>query len=555
MFDNVSDDRIVELFLHTGQEDLRLQAALKGYFILKGDLEGDRSALSATVSGQTDRLLQDLSAYIRRRIRPAAEKLADAGGAELLRTLDRDGFFTSGLKKELALRFSDGRHPAAWLAMLCPDMEEKSRKGLEIINKKAETRCCDSEGNVKDANVDGIPAEEALRKVRKQLYAVFPVFGAALSGLVPAAHANTRSLGTDGTHLFFDPEYVEGLQKNEPARLRRLYLHTLLHCLFHLWRLPENARNRADDMIEDLIEKECSRNSLYREVLGERLKAGEDDHSFWPGDAIEQDAELDRRWELLQMMTGSRGDSQGRTGGPFGIGSEAGDKEILLAAAPDDGHDYRTFLSQFAVLREEVHLNPEEFDYIYYTLGMQHGGTFSSGGTAGGHMPSAGSSGLPLLEPLECTEGHRLSEIVIAIDTSGSCTDEMVQRFLTETWSIVSRKENFFHDMSVYILQCDCVIQDATHITSAEEWQQYGEEIRIIGRGGTDFRPVFRYVEDLQRDGSLADLRCLIYFTDGDGIFPEQAPPYETVFVFTQRSENKPWLPDWVRELYVDELN
>ena len=99
MFDNVSDDRIVELFLHTGQEDLRLQAALKGYFILKGDLEGDRSALSATVSGQTDRLLQDLSAYIRRRIRPAAEKLADAGGAELLRTLDRDGFFTSGRKK------------------------------------------------------------------------------------------------------------------------------------------------------------------------------------------------------------------------------------------------------------------------------------------------------------------------------------------------------------------------------------------------------------------------------------------------------------------------
>lgn len=87
--------------------------------------------------------------------------------------------------------------------------------------------------------------------------------------------------------------------------------------------------------------------------------------------------------------------------------------------------DYRKFLKQFAAT-EEVELDTESFDYIFYHFGMEHYGN------------------LPLIEPLEYKEVNRLEELVIAIDTSGSCSKETVQRFLGETYSILSEKENFF---------------------------------------------------------------------------------------------------------------
>ena len=43
----------------------------------------------------------------------------------------------------------------------------------------------------------------------------------------------------------------------------------------------------------------------------------------------------------------------------------------------------------------------------------------------------------------------------------------------------------------------------------------------------------------------MENLRALIYFTDGDGIYPRQKPDYETAFVFLERSEKMKLVPDW----------
>ena len=144
---------------------------------------------------------------------------------------------------------------------------------------------------------------------------------------------------------------------------------------------------------------------------------------------------------------------------------------------------------------------------------------------------------LPLIEPLEYKEVNRLEELVIAIDTSGSCDGETVRRFLGETYSILSEKENFFHKMKVYLIQCDCCIQDVKVIHSEEEWKEYSKNITIQGRGGTDFRPVFRYVKEQQEKKEIRSLKALIYFTDGDGIYPGSKPDYETAFVFLHKTE------------------
>ena len=92
---------------------------------------------------------------------------------------------------------------------------------------------------------------------------------------------------------------------------------------------------------------------------------------------------------------------------------------------PQGKFDYRKFLKRFAVPREEVELDTESFDYIFYNLGMERYGN------------------TPLIEPLEYKEVNRLEELVIAIDTSSS-----VQRKQSgisgETYRILEEKENFF---------------------------------------------------------------------------------------------------------------
>ena len=52
-------------------------------------------------------------------------------------------------------------------------------------------------------------------------------------------------------------------------------------------------------------------------------------------------------------------------------GFGAGSLLLNLNAALRDKYDYGEFLRKFAVLGEEMHVNDDEFDYIYYTYGLQ----------------------------------------------------------------------------------------------------------------------------------------------------------------------------------------
>ena len=64
------------------------------------------------------------------------------------------------------------------------------------------------------------------------------------------------------------------------------------------------------------------------------------------------------------------------------------------------------------------------------------------------------------------TRENRLEELVIAIDTSGSCK-EMVARFLGETRRILEEKENFFENWKVCLIQCDSLFREKVMIHSA----------------------------------------------------------------------------------------
>ena len=195
---------------------------------------------------------------------------------------------------------------------------------------------------------------------------------------------------------------------------------------------------------------------------------------------------------------------------------------------------FQDFLRKFSVDREELKTDPESFDYGYYYFGLSQYGN------------------MPLIEENEYRESRKIPELVIAIDTSYSTKGEMVKRFLEETLAILQNKEAFFSKCRVHIVECDDRIRKDILVENAEEMEHYRESFEVSGGYGTDFRPVFHYIEDLRKKGELKELKALLYFTDGRGRYPKYAPGYTAAFVFPKGEdiddENAPF---WAMKLYI----
>lgn len=212
----------------------------------------------------------------------------------------------------------------------------------------------------------------------------------------------------------------------------------------------------------------------------------------------------------------------------------AGNLMQNLKAATREKYDYTAFLKRFAVMGEAMKINDDEFDYIFYTYGL------------------SAYKNRPLIEPLEYKDVKRIREFVIAIDTSGSTSGELVETFVTKTYNILKQSESFHSKVNIHIIQCDAEIQCDEKITSQEEFERYIKTMKIYGGGGTDFCPVFRYVEKLQKEREFSNLKGLIYLTDGCGIFPKQKPNYNTAFVFIDDEMNNYKVPAWAIKLILE---
>lgn len=219
-------------------------------------------------------------------------------------------------------------------------------------------------------------------------------------------------------------------------------------------------------------------------------------------------------------------------------GSKAGGLIQNLKEVNRERYDYTEFLKKFAVREETMKIDPDEFDYIFYSYGL--------------HL----YQNMPLIEPLEYKEEKRIREFVIAIDTSGSVMGDQVQAFVQKTYNILQSTESFSRRINLHIIQCDTVIQEHKKITSQEEFDAYLKTMQLRGFGGTDFQPVFDFVEQLRTRGEFTNLKGLIYFTDGYGAFPEHKPDYETAFIFVDDEYNNPDIPPWAIKLTLrkDEL-
>lgn len=457
------------------------------------------------------------------------------------------------------------------------------------------------------------------------------------------------ALGTDGSHLYYEPSLLCAQFLQLPDRLKRAYLHVHVHCLcLHVFQarirqeypeknllentdrnpflsdrppvpekqnrqgpvkqrqISENGKLRNENTIpkyqKNLWDQACdlSAELMTGLLLGEdqnhcsnadlllkpdhfksdylnassllplleaspalRELAAQcscDTHQFWYEDVPDTESNLEQarasaennsrreasaaghRSSFLRMQEALEAKwlKQRRRLNTFlsnGAGQrnqEAGQNTEDAALQKRDEMDYRKFLHQFAVPREEPILDTDSFDYIPYCYGLTY------------------YENMPFLEPLEYSEVNRLDELAIAIDTSGSCSGQIVRRFLEETWNILRQKENFFSRMRLHLIQCDSMIQDHQIFTSVEQWEEALPHLKIQGLGNTDFRPVFDYLNTLIRKKEIRRLRGLLYFTDGDGIYPRSRPPFDTAFVFLNRRLEKQKIPDWGIRLNLD---
>lgn len=450
-----------------------------------------------------------------------------------------------------------------------------------------------------------------LNEARTELYIHLRFMARALDSLGYTMDLATQSMGTDARTIHYNPNFVFALFLESPQKLDRLYLHILLHCIFRhmfssdqyedqaLWDLAADIQVESvlDSMDYDIINRPAY---PFREEWYERLRAEcrvlsaeriyhyfhlnkpdldtlqmltlefhKCDHQFWkrmedpagggqpeiPEDILNDtqtppdakpdpdtppkngtgalaqvdEAALDEQWK----DTAERLQTELTT-----FGAEASDKTgslaWVLAAQYRQETDFRDFLEKLTVLREVTHVDPDSFDYGYYNYGMEVYGN------------------MPLIEENEFREERRISDFVIAIDTSASTEQGQVQRFLDETAAILRRRTNFFQRIRVHLILCDDRVQEDIVLTKPEEIEDYAAHFEMKGGYGTDFRPVFQYVEKLRTQGALPELRGLMYFTDGHGPYPTKPTDYQTAFVYD------PWAdiddqsaPDWALKLYL----
>lgn len=409
-------------------------------------------------------------------------------------------------------------------------------------------------------------AQQIWKLSRDKLLVNLRFLDMALSSLAFRSKYGLNAIGCDGRTVFYDSVYVLNGYKKEPNLITRAYLHILMHCIFNhsyryekmqkeLWDLAadmavENAvlelelssmqtlcdekrrevlsewKNRVGAFTAERIYKKLLENPLESEDLASLKNLFfRDEHEMWVGqETLEITTE---QWKKISERIKAELKS---------FSKDKMDKKSIvqnLEEATKEHYDYGDFLRRFRVSGEDMLVNDDEFDYVYYTYGLQLYGN------------------LPLVEPLEYKDVNKIKEFVVAIDTSASCRGKVVQAFLNKTYSILKSSENFFHKVNIHIIQCDSQVQSDTKITCDDEFEAFMKHGKLEGFGSTDFRPVFSYVNECIERGEFENLKGLIYFTDGYGVFPSQKPSYDTAFVFLENDFEQPEIPPWAIKLVL----
>jgi len=374
---------------------------------------------------------------------------------------------------------------------------------------------------------------------RMKLLAWRPFIGTLAMNLelIPVVDHRCQTASTDGKRIFFNPHFLNDLSEDERMTI---LAHEIWHCgMSHFMR--EHGRIEDHEMWNHAIDHEV--NSLleddgftipvgailYRPYKGESaetvfelIKNGTiemrgqclDDHgSSVPGEDSEPGGDGSDGWSTIEVdgdgNITAKVDSDFRPRRSDDVWKDW--KNKMMAAAQqckDRGHDmgnYKTHLDDLfssklhwkEILRQ--FLTPM-FDSTRKWLPPNRRHVYKKM-----YLPSL--------------QKEKQLNIVIAVDTSGSTTGDIVKTFVSEVYAIL----NSFGGYTLRLIQCDMEINEDVIFDMDRPF--IPDKFSLKGGGGTDFRPVFELISEGQDPPEV-----VLYLTDGYGTAPKKEPGYPVIW-------------------------
>jgi len=366
----------------------------------------------------------------------------------------------------------------------------------------------------KEALMEKVPHEITRARVAMQFDHPFFGYLAMTLEVVEVPDMNPPTMGTDGRHLFYHPEFV----KNTPvAQLTGVIAHEIGHIvLHHLARAQGREHKRwnvaADLAVNPLLLKEfqlppgCLNDPQLYDKSAEYIYSNlpisnEDDeggggltldsHEEWKnwgkgdGDKEGEDSDMEQEWQNRVAMAATQARVKGKL--PAHLESVIND---LLQPKLDWKSLLRDRITSCA--KNDYRISPANKKHLW----------------RGFYLPSIA--------------GEQIN-IAVGVDDSGSISDEEIREFLSEVKGICEAYDEY----TIHLFIADAAIHQRFELHQFDPLPTV-----VAGRGGTDFRPVIEEAEKL-------DISTLVYFTDLYGPFPKE-PRVPVIWVCTT-DQKPPW--------------
>ena len=377
---------------------------------------------------------------------------------------------------------------------------------------------------------------EKINKARTRLLIDSMFFGSIAMRLELIPEYSIPTMLINSKAIKYNPDFVDGLSMYE---LIGCIAHEILHVAGgHPWR--ENDRDHTlfsmagDYVINDILLTD--KFSLPAGCLYDRRFSGmsvEEVYTVLKKEKEEQQKEQQQKEQQKDNDSGDSGDSGDDKNKNTDIGG-CGDYESETDPIESKKNEiqWKQIISQAHLLSKglipagldrmiQSFINPETpwavllRDFVSRTAKNDY--TWA--------RPNNRYSRLKFILPSLISD--ELPKIVIGIDTSGSISQESLDLFAAEASSIFND-----YDTTMEVIYCDYAIHGIETYTKSD----LPLKLSPKGGGGTNFRPVFDYIEN---SGDIP--ACLIYFTDLYGPFPEKEPDYPVLWISTSGLDRVPF--------------
>mgnify|MGYP003972481045 FL=1 len=370
-----------------------------------------------------------------------------------------------------------------------------------------------------------------------------------------AADSWCKTSATDAKSFYYNPEFVDSLNNHQ---IKFILIHEALHCaLTHFARRGNRTKHKwdlaCDFAINPLLVKEGFHPPIdvpifrqYEGMIAEEIYPMIDDNldqepmdqHLYDDNANDDSKQSDGglREDDLQkeQEQESTSDSKSNQDNKAGASQLAQQPPKLQPDEVDKlATQWQKNLASSAQLAQQAGKLDGEFakliDFFlqpqvsWQSLLAQYMSTFARDDFSYSR-PSrrAGEVIMPSLR------SHQL-DITVAIDTSGSISQEEINEFVSEVGAI---KANLRAGIS--LLACDDTLSEYSP-WRYEAWEELQFPASLGGGKGTNFNPVFDHINTQDTPSDV-----LIYFTDAKGKFPEFEPDYPVLWLIKGK-ERVPW--------------